>query len=414
MRRLFAAWLLVLLCAASLSAFDVVGTIKQVDADGGKLVVFANGQDRHLTADEKLTVLDKDGKDLPSGLKSPELKADAQVTISVEPGRGRILLKSIRLGAVATAGRGGRPDGNDPRRVSGEKLGFKPLNEMTAQDKYLGEEGGLYGGGQNVPPAEHREAAKKETAQIVPRDSEGKPSKDGKIGLISISMSNWTQEFSMFKRLADEDPEKSPLVTVVDCAQGGQTMARWADPNANPWSVASQRLAHAQISPAQVQVAWIKIANAGPQGELERHGKQLQRDTVAVLQNARARFPNLRVVYLESRIFAGYGQGGLNPEPYAYEGAFVVRWLVQDQIKGSAELNYDPSRGDVKAPLLLWGAYLWGDGLTPRQTDGLVWKREDLGGDGIHPSDLGRRKVAELLLKFCKTDADAKSWFVGK
>src|SRR5437868_6436233 len=83
--------------------------------------------------------------------------------------------------------------------------------------------------------------------------------------------------------------------------------------------------------------------------------------------------------------------------------------LIQDQIKGDKELNYDPSRGTVKAPLLLWGAYLWGDGMTPRKSDGLVWKREDLGGDGTHPSNSGRQKVAELLLKFCKTDPNVKT-----
>jgi hypothetical protein len=146
-----------------------------------------------------------------------------------------------------------------------------------------------------------------------------------------------------------------------------------------------------------VQIAWIKIANAGPTGELDQHGKQLQRDTVAVLQNARARFPNLRIVYLESRIFAGYANSGLNPEPYAYEGAFVVRRLIQAQIQGDKELNWDPSRGPVKSPLLLWGAYLWGDGLQPRQSDGLVWKREDLGGDGTHPSESDRRQREKLV-----------------
>src|SRR5262249_4032635 len=163
-------------------------------------------------------------------------------------------------------------------------------------------------------------AARKETAQIVPRDRDGNPSPDGKIVLISISMSNWTQEFSLFKQIADRDPDKSPLVTIVDCAQGGQTMARWADARANPWSVAEQRLKQAGVTGAQGQAAWIKIANAGPTGELAEHGKPLQHDTVAVLQNARARFPNLRIVYLESRIFAGYATSGLNPEPYAYEG----------------------------------------------------------------------------------------------
>ena len=189
-------------------------------------------------------------------------------------------------------------------------------------------------------------------------------------------------------------------------------MARWADARANPWSVAEQRLKQAGVTGAQVQAAWIKIANAGPTGELAEHGKPLQHDTVAVLQNARARFPNLRIVYLESRIFAGYATSGLNPEPYAYEGAFVVRWLIQAQINGDEALNYDPGRGAVKSPLLLWGAYLWADGLQPRKGDGLVWKRDDLAGDGTHPSEAGRRKVAALLLEFCKTDANLKSWFI--
>ncbi len=408
-RMFFGSWCILAILTGSAFALEAVGTIKRIDAEKNVIIVFAGGQDRTLKADKNLKVLDEVGKNLQDGLKSTELKEGATVTITVQRMNRELILQQLRLGGVAPRQRSG---GNDARRKSGETLGYKPLNEMTADEKYLGEEGGLYGDGKNMPPAEHQAAAKKETAHVVHRDREGRPAENGKIVLISISMSNWTQEFSAFKQIADRDPDKSPLVTIVDCAQGGQTMARWADAQANPWSVAEQRLTQAGVTPAQVQVAWIKIANAGPRGELQQHGKRLQQDTVAVVQNARARFPNLRIVYLESRIFAGYGTGGLNPEPYAYEGAFVVRWLIRDQIKGNQELNFDPDRGPVKAPLLLWGAYLWGDGLSPRQSDGLVWKREDFGGDGIHPSNSGRRKVAELLLGFCKTDANVKSWFM--
>jgi hypothetical protein len=225
-------------------------------------------------------------------------------------------------------------------------------------------------------------------------------------------MSNATMEFSTFKRLADADPEKSPLVTVVDCAQGGQAMAQWADARGRPWEVAEKRLADAGATANQVQVAWVKLANPGPRGDLAEHGKKLEKDTVAVLQNARARFPNLRIAYLSSRIYGGYANTPLNPEPYAYEGAFVVRWLIQDQVKGNAGLNFDPKRGVVKAPLVLWGPYLWADGMTPRKGDGLVWERKDLAGDGTHPSDTGRKKVADLLLKFFTMDANARTWFV--
>jgi hypothetical protein len=289
-----------------------------------------------------------------------------------------------------------------------------PLCDMSATDRHQGEDGGLYGQGRNTPPEEHRKAAEAELARIQPLDAEGKPAKDGKIVLVSISMSNATQEFSVFKQFADADPAKAPVVTIVDCAQGGRAMAEWVDPKAQPWAEAERRLAAAKVAHPQVQVAWIKLANIRPRGDLSQHGKKLQRDTLAVLHNAKARFPNLRVVYLGSRIYGGYATGPLNPEPYAYESAFAVRWLIQDQIKGEAALNYDANRGDVKAPLLLWGPYLWANGEKGRKLDDLVWKREDLAADGVHPTMSGRRKVAKLLLDFFKTDPLAKSWFAAQ
>ena len=200
----------------------------------------------------------------------------------------------------------------------------------------------------------------------------------------------------------------------MDCAQGGQTIARWADPQAPAWDVASRRLAAAQVAPAQVQVVWIKLANAMPTGDLPEHGRKLYQDTLVVLHHARARFPNLRIAYLGSRIYGGYANTRLNPEPYAYEGAFVVRWLIQDQIKGNAELAFEGSGGAARVPLLLWGPYFWADGVTPRASDKLVWERNDLGGDGTHPSTSGREKVAALLLKFFTEDPLASTWFVKK
>ncbi len=299
-------------------------------------------------------------------------------------------------------------------RQAGETTGMKPLCDMTADDRHKGEDGGLYGKGINTPPKAHLQAAMGELAKIQPLDSDGKPAKDGRVVFVSISMSNATQEFSFFKRVADADPAKSPSLTIVDCAQGGQAMAEWVDPNAMPWQQADHRIANAGVTNRQVQTAWIKLANKGPRGDLQVHGRKLQRDTLAVILNAKARFPNLKIVYLASRIYGGYASGPLNPEPYAYESAFAVRWLIQDQIAGNEALNFEPRRGTVKAPLMLWGPYLWADGTKARKTDGLVWMREDLGSDGTHPSEIGRAKVANLLLDYFKKDALAKPWFSAR
>ena len=395
-----AAVVAVLLATPGFSAllaqeFKTGGIIKKVDADKDMIQVLISGKDHSLKVPKQAKILDKNGKDLADGLKSKELESAVLVILTVEKG---LVIKAIQLRGKAL----------EPKA----SVGFKPLNEMTASDKYKGEDGGLYGGGKNEPPAEHQAAAQKETAKIVPLDKDGKPAKDGRIVLISMSMSNATQVFSVFKPIADADPQKSPLLTVVDCAQGSQTMAGWARPKGEAWQTANDRLTKAGVSPQQVQIVWIKLANGGPLGELDRHGKKLHSDTVSVLHNAKARFPNLRIAYLGSRIYGGWAFTQLNPEPYAYEGAFVVRWLIQDQIKGNADLNFDATRGTVKAPLLLWGPYLWADGTTPRKSDGLIWAHADMGGDGTHPSNSGRKKAAELLLNFFKTDSNAKKWFV--
>lgn len=309
--------------------------------------------------------------------------------------------------------KGGSPQGT----ATGGKdsVGLKPLTEFGA-GKYKGEDGGLYGDGRNEPPPAHAAAAKKELAKIQPLNADGKPDRDGKIVLISVGMSNTTQEFSRFKQLADADPEKSPKLVIVDCAQGGQTAARWAAGTDAPvWRTTHERLRAADVTPRQVQVVWLKQANAGPTGEFPDYAKQLQADITADLNLLKTEFPNLRVAYLSSRIYGGYATTRLNPEPYAYESAFAVRWLIQDQIKGDAKLNYDPAHGEVKSPLLLWGPYLWADGTKPRKGDGFTWTRDDLTpGDGTHPSPAGRQKAAELLLKFCRTDSTARQWFLTK
>jgi hypothetical protein len=281
---------------------------------------------------------------------------------------------------------------------------------MTANDRYKGEDGGLYGAGMNVPPPAQYNAALAEMAKIKPLDASGNPSASGKIGFISIGMSNTTMEFSVFKQLADADPSKSSAVSIVDGAQGGQTAKIWAT-QSSPWQVLAQRLQAAGVTPAQVQVAWIKQADAQPTGEFPAEAQELQGELAVIVQKLQQSYPNIRISYLSSRIYAGYATTALNPEPYAYEGAFSVRWLIQNQINGNPGLNYNAAAGPVTSPLLLWGPYLWAAGLTPR-SDGLTWLPGDFTTtDGTHPSTSGSLKVANMLLDFLKTNELARPWF---
>jgi hypothetical protein len=334
----------------------------------------------------------------------------------------------------------GTPASNTPVADPKVVAALVPLDELTGT--YKGEDGGLYGGGQNSPPPMHLAAYLKESGKIQPLDAEGKPAKDGKIVLLSIGMSNTTMEYSRFKQLADADPGKSSSVVVVDGAQNGRTGVAWAlgglpllpsgeserlkqtlasvgrDLTTGPkdtWSNVVERLKAGDVTPQQVQAIWIKEAEANPAklGDFPAYAKVLQADIVDILNIAKHYYPNLRVAYLSSRIFGGYATMALNPEPYAYEGAFSIRWVILDQIKGEPRLNYDPARGEVRSPLVVWGPYLWANGTKPRKSDGFVWNPEDFGlKDHTHPAISARQKVADMLLNFFKTDPAAKQWFL--
>ncbi|OPZ14628.1 MAG: hypothetical protein BWZ10_01874 [candidate division BRC1 bacterium ADurb.BinA364] len=291
-----------------------------------------------------------------------------------------------------------------------ESTGMVPLNEL-GKGEYKGEEGGLYPGGENTPPPAHLAAGVALAGEIVPRNADGAAADDGKIVFLTIGMSNTTMESQAFLALAAADGDLNPKLTLVDGAQGGQTARVTANPQANFWKVVDERLAKRNATRLQVQAAWIKQANAGPTRPFPAEAKALEADLLETLRTMRALYPNLKIAYLSSRIYAGYAASPLNPEPHAYEGAFAVKWLIGRQLAGDPALNFDPANGPATCPWLAWGPYLWADGMKAR-SDGLFYAREDLAADGTHPAESGRKKVGELLLAFLKNDPTSRPWFV--
>jgi hypothetical protein len=292
-----------------------------------------------------------------------------------------------------------------------ESTGLVPLPDL-ATGLYKGEQGGLYPGGRNTPPPAHLKAGLALAHEIVPLDSEGRPSADGKIVFLTIGMSNTTMESQAFRKLAAGDDSLNPRLALVDGAQGGQTARITADPGANFWKVVDDRLAAAHVTAKQVEAVWVKQANAGPTAPFPAEARKLEADLAATLHNLHDRFPNLKIAYLSSRIYAGYAATPLNPEPHAYEGAFAVKWTIAGQIAGDPGLNCDPSKGAVRSPWIAWGPYLWADGMQGRKADSLIYTRDDLGADGTHPSAQGANKVGEQLLYFLKHDPISRPWFV--
>jgi hypothetical protein len=291
-----------------------------------------------------------------------------------------------------------------------------PLNDMAGEE-YLrmdgtstGAYGGLYPQGSNTRPPAHEAAGRHIARQIVPLSEAGNPDpQHGRIVMISIGMSNTAMEFLTFRGSSLADSKVNPKLSLVNGAQPGQTSEAWVDPDAPAWLEVDNRLEQAGLTPAQVQVAWLKQTQTG-YGPFPDKPRALQAELKAIVRNLQVRYPNVRLVYLSSRTRSYTYWNGLSPEPSAFETGFAVKWLIQAQIDGDPELNYDPTKGPVVAPYLSWGPYLWADGLNPR-SDGLTWTPEDMVRDCTHPSDQGREKVAELLMEFFTNDSTT-SWFL--
>src|SRR5215216_2105563 len=110
--------------------------------------------------------------------------------------------------------------------------GRAPINDLGT-GTYLGIQGGLYPGGVNTRPAVHDQAGVNlATNVVVPRNAAGQPDPvNGKTVLLSIGMSNTTQEFQRFIQVAAGIPGRDPHLVIVDGAQGGQDAVAWSAPD---------------------------------------------------------------------------------------------------------------------------------------------------------------------------------------
>lgn len=314
----------------------------------------------------------------------------------------------------------------------GSESGMIPLTDMGART-YFGFEGGLFASGSNTMPAAHAAAGAARARAIERLDINGNPSGSGKIVLLSVGMSNTTQEWCSvtgtacdawtFSGQAAADPAVNHTSLVIaNGAGGGQTAPFWVSPSdPNYDRVRDNVLTPLGLSEAQVQVIWFKAVNAGPHTSLpaaNADAVDLLGEYGNILRSLHARYPNLKMVFMSSRIYAGYATTPQNPEPFAYESGFAVKWAIQAQIDQMANggtvvdaragnLNYNSA-----APWIGWGPYFWADGLNPR-ADGITWLVSDMEGDGTHPGTPAETKVGAALLSFFKTNTHTSCWFLA-
>jgi hypothetical protein len=286
-----------------------------------------------------------------------------------------------------------------------------------------------------------------------------------------------------------------PHVVVFNGALGQQTLDRWdpipagyywtnnncdydpfqsLDPECNYYRVKADLQTNG-YSEKQVQAVFLKASNPFPQCDLkgaycaenlplpkedaylsELHMGNILRYLKCCKLDADhhstgvPRYPNLKQVFITSRIYGGYANGQtingqpsghncLMPEPFAFEEGFAVQRTIVAQIDRTTTDYAGDVRYPESAPWVDWGPYLWASGAAPRNFDGLNWCNGQASppscvgqfdvrfgdpdplfnptfwGDFTHPTAQATQKVANQLLKFVDKDTGSpwvRPWIV--
>ncbi len=340
-------------------------------------------------------------------------------------------LAGTNLLRASSAGLGGSPLTFTATGTAAANLRI-PLIDMGSAT-YFGLPGGLYPAGNTVPAA-HATAGAARARNIRPRSFNGNPNSNGKFVLLSIGLSNTTQEWcsaafdspcdswTLMGRAATDPQVNHVEMVLANGARPGQEASTWESPTDFNYDLVRDSILVAQgLSERQVEAIWLKVFNGNPTTSLPSNQADAERlvgQYGNILRALKVRYPNLQMVFFSSRTYGGYATSPLNPEPYAYETGYAVKWVIEAQIDQMANGGtvVDARAGNLNyntvAPWVGWGPYPWADGLNPR-SDGLTWSLSDFEADHTHPARPGETKVANMLLNFFKTDARASCWFLA-
>lgn len=287
-----------------------------------------------------------------------------------------------------------------------DSTGLIPINDLGA-GFFAGMQGGLYGKGSNIIPDAHLNSGLTQASAIQPLDAQGNPSPNGRIGFISMGMSNANQFFGVFMSLSRNQANLNPQITMVNGATGGFDIDAMLDFQGEYWTRVDQKMNQAGLSNNQVQVIWFMQAKhilGIPANEGIEHIEITEEKFLRAFQYLKQRYPNLRQIFCSGRDYGGYSLPNRgNPEPYGYYTGWAFRKLVERQMNGDPQLSYEGE--NPRTAWLAWADYAWADGKNLR-SDGLNWLcPDDYEDDGVHPNNQGRAKFARRLLNFFESDS---------
>lgn len=258
-----------------------------------------------------------------------------------------------------------------------------PLTQLGT-DTYYGEQGGLYPGGQNEPPA----AYKSELDQLAL----GLAS-DNQLVVLGLGMSMMQNAMSGWEPFAN-GPGTNPNMIVVNGAIGSNQQ-RWADPNNAVWDRGVQMLAAVGLTPADVDIVLYHNAWSGPSSlPFPDHAINMLNSITGTMGTIADKYPNTQLILVTNRHYA-LSPTSKHPEPYAYEEGFSWKWLVENRINCTVNCG----------PPIAWLADEW----VPDWAN----HPEYYAADGLHLVNAGQAASGQIWHDALSTWSYTAPWYLA-
>lgn len=290
-----------------------------------------------------------------------------------------------------------------------------PINDLGT-GTFLGETGGLYPGGVNMPFGDYASDLLKFARSIKPRNEAGVVTSSGVVGFIAIGGSTAGKMMTALTNKTIGNPLTNASLKMMNATNGehSSSVNSLMNPNDSIWNIIDQKLSRNNMAYAQVQVIYLETDDSSQTTGFPARPLILKQNYLAVMHMFKLKFPNIRLVYLLGRTTTFLNPDKLtihNVEPNPYYNGWACKWLIEDQMNGAPGTRYKGVKAEV--PLITWGWYEWAYGTSQPRLDGFTWEESDT-VDGLHGTPAGEDTLSGYFQNFLLTDPYAKIWYGKK
>jgi hypothetical protein len=217
--------------------------------------------------------------------------------------------------------------------------------------------------------------------EIQPLNATGDYDPKGRVCVVLFGMSNAKRYQDPIGNLHKRDPQKAGGVKFIEAAKGGHTASEWSNAADDVWAFAQLRAAKAGCAPVQIQAIQFYMTQSYP----AQFGVMTEAQLLAIVANAKALWPNLRLGYM-----AGLPSTRWSDDPLlsAKDRDRAPEWSVNaDSHLMASAVEY--------APFAVPMAFLdhWSDADIANPMTGAVEACVRKLADGVHPTTEGAIEI---------------------